>query len=84
MKIRIALAAVLAVLACHVRVPLAPGVAVPLPGVLLALAAAAVVMLAVVIVRTIRRDGWQLYPYPRPACSLGTPAPPREVITRCL
>jgi hypothetical protein len=67
--IRLALAAILAVLGCRMRVPLAPGVAVPLPAVLLAVLAAAAVALLAVCVRNIRRDGWRCCPYPRPACA---------------
>lgn len=67
MAIRVVLAIVLAAIGCRVRVPLAPGVAVPLPAVVLALAAAAVVLGAVMLVRSIRRDGWQLRPAWRPA-----------------
>ena len=69
-----AIAVALAAWICHARVLIAPGVAVPLPAVLLALIGAAAAVLAAVFVRNIRRDGWQLYPLPRPACSLGAPA----------
>jgi hypothetical protein len=62
---RLVIAAVLTALGCHVRVMLAPGLAVPL---LAALGAATAVLVAA-IVRIIRRDGWRLCPYPRPACS---------------
>jgi hypothetical protein len=71
---RLVIAAVLIALGCHVRVMLAPGLYVPLPAVLLALIGAAAAVLVAAIVRNLKRDGWRLCPYPRPACSLGAPA----------
>jgi hypothetical protein len=70
---RIALAAVLAVLGCHVRVLLAPGVPVPLPVVALAALGTAAAALAVLGARIIRRDGWQLCPCWRTVRPLAAP-----------
>ncbi len=57
---RLVIAAVLIALGCHVRVPLAPGLAVPLPAVMIAALGAAAAVLVRAIVRNLRRDGWRL------------------------
>jgi hypothetical protein len=75
---RIALAAVLAVLGCHVRVLLAPGVPVPLSVVALAALGTAAAALAVLGARIIRRDGWQLCPCWRTARPLAAGRGPSQ------
>lgn len=68
---RIALAVALAVLGCHVRVLLVPGVAVPLSVVAIAALGAVSAALAAWCVHAIRRDGWQLCPAWRTVCPGG-------------
>lgn len=64
---RLVIAALFAAWACRARVAVAPGISAPLPAVLLAVAGIAAVAASVACVRIVRRDGWQLCPFPHEA-----------------